>query len=101
VVCILLVMSAFGLLPGLGVGIALAGLFIVQYSRVPVVRHALSGRSYHSRVERPDSYAGCCAGRPRPGDPGIAGYVFFGTANRVYRRPRNAWVRSRLARCGP
>jgi SulP family sulfate permease len=53
VVLITLVMSTFGLLPGLGLGLALAaGLFIVQYSRVPVVRHFLSGRTRRSRVVR-------------------------------------------------
>ena len=88
VACILLVMSGFGLLPGLGVGIALAaGLFIVQYSRVPVVRHALSGRSYHSRVERPDSYAELLRQEGRTLTIlELQGYVFFGTANRVYEQ---------------
>jgi len=58
VVAILLVMSIFGLLNGLGTGVALAaGLFIIQYSRVPVVRHTISGRTYHSRVERSQSHA--------------------------------------------
>jgi SulP family sulfate permease len=88
VVVILLTMSGFGLLPGLGVGIGLAAaLFIVQYSRVPVVRHALSGRSYHSRVERSQPQAELLRRQGR----GLLilelqSYVFFGTANRVYEQ---------------
>jgi SulP family sulfate permease len=88
VVTILLVMSASGLLPGLGVGIALAaGLFIVQYSRVPVVRHTFSGRSYRSRVERSLPHAELLR---QEGSAltilELQGYVFFGTANSVYEQ---------------
>jgi len=79
-------MSLFGLLPGLGVGVALAaGLFIIQYGRVPVVRHAVSGRAYHSRVERSQPHAELLR---QEGQAllilELQGYVFFGTANRVY-----------------
>ena len=88
VVIIMLVMSTFGLLPGLGIGIALAtGLFILQYSRVPVVRHVFSGRSYHSRVERSIPHAELLR---QEGQAlvilELQGYVFFGTANRVYEQ---------------
>jgi SulP family sulfate permease len=86
VVVILLVMSVFGLLPGLGVGIALAaGLFILEYSRVPVVRHAITGRSLHSRVERSQPQFELLR---REGEAllilELQGFVFFGTANGVY-----------------
>ena len=86
VVSILLVMSAFGLLPGLGAGVALAaGLFIVQYSRVPVVRRTTSGRNRHSRVVRSLPQAELLRSE---GQAllilELQGYVFFGTANRVY-----------------
>jgi SulP family sulfate permease len=88
VVSILLVMGAFGLLPGLGVGIALAaGLFIIEYSRLPVVRRMSSGRTYHSRVER--SYPENELLR-REGQAlvimELQGYLFFGTANLVYQQ---------------
>jgi len=80
------VMGGFGLLPGLGVGILLAvGLFIVQYSQVPVVRNAFSGRLYHSRVVRSHPQAELLR---QEGQAllilELQGYVFFGTANRVY-----------------
>ena len=88
VVSILLVMGAFGLLPGLGVGIALAaGLFIIEYSRVPVVRHVSSGRTFHSRVER--SYPENELLRKEGGAlliMELQGYLFFGTANLVYQQ---------------
>jgi SulP family sulfate permease len=88
VVIIFVVMSASGLLPGLAIGIALAaGLFIVQYSRVPVVRHIFSGRHYHSRVERSLPHAELLR---QEGQAlvilELQGYVFFGTANRVYEQ---------------
>jgi SulP family sulfate permease len=88
VVVILLVMSGFGLLPGLGTGIALAaGLFIVEYSRVPVVRHLFSGRGFHSRVERSQPHAELLR---KEGQAltilELQGFVFFGTANGVYEQ---------------
>ena len=88
VVSILLVMGAFGLLPGLGVGIALAaGLFIIEYSRVPVVRRVSSGRSYHSRVERsyPENELLRSEGQALL-ILELQGYLFFGTANLVYQQ---------------
>ena len=88
VVVILLVMSLFGLLPGLGVGIALAAaLFIVQYSQVPVVRHVLSGRNFHSRVQRSQPHAEVLRQEGRSlAILELQGYIFFGTANRVYEQ---------------
>jgi len=85
VVVIFLVMSLFGLLPGLGVGVALAaGLFIIQYSRVPVVRRTVSGRTYRSRVE---TFPAAC----RAVAPGRSGAAYHGTARLClfwHRQPR-------------
>jgi SulP family sulfate permease len=86
VVVILLVMSTLGLLAGLGVGVALAaGLFILKYSQVPVVKHTFSGRTYHSRVERPYPHAELLR---QEGQAlvilELQGYIFFGTANNIY-----------------
>jgi len=97
VALITLVMSTFGLLPGLGVGLALAaGLFIVQYSRVPVVKHFFSGRTFRSRVVRTHAHAELLR------QEGLAlqilelqGYVFFGTANRIYEQ-----IKERLEAAG-
>lgn len=90
VVAILLAMSSFGLLTGLAVGITLAaGLFILEYSRVPVVRSLFSGRHVRSRVERT---AAQHALLEREGGDllimELQGYIFFGTANSIYQRLR-------------
>jgi SulP family sulfate permease len=94
VVLITLVMSTFGLLPGLGIGLALAaGLFIVQYSRVPVVKHFFSGRTKRSRVVR--TYAQAELLRQEGQALQILelqGYVFFGTANRIYEQLKERLV---------
>lgn len=88
VVVILLVMGLLGLLPGLAVGVALAaGLFILQYSQVPVVRHVYSGRNYHSRVLRSQPQTELLREEGR----GLVilelqAYIFFGTANRIYEQ---------------
>jgi SulP family sulfate permease len=88
VVVIMLAMSVFSLLTGLAVGIALAvALFIIEYSRVPVVRHILSGRSLRSRVQRPQPQTELLH---REGKQllilELQGYIFFGTANRIYEQ---------------
>ena len=50
---ILLVIAGLGLLEGFAAGLLIAAaLFVVDYSRTDVVKHALSGASYQSRVER-------------------------------------------------
>jgi sulfate permease, SulP family len=85
VIFILFTMGFFGLLAGLGTGIALAaGLFIFQYSQVPIVRHVLDGTSYHSRVTRtyPDSEVVSQKGNALL-IMELQGFIFFGTANRV------------------
>jgi SulP family sulfate permease len=90
VVVILLVMSGFGLLPGLGIGIVLAaGLFIWQYSRQPVIRHTLSGRALRSHVQRSQAQNELLLQEGR----GLVvlelqGYIFFGTANQMYVQVR-------------
>ena len=90
VVAILLVMGSYGLLPGLGVGVAIAAaLFVVRYSHVPVVRHTLSGNTLHSRVERPSTHFQILH---QEGQGLMAltlqGYLFFGTANQVFEQVR-------------
>jgi SulP family sulfate permease len=53
IVVILVVIAVFGFLPGVGVGIVIAMLlFIVNYSRIRVVKHSLTGESFRSQVDR-------------------------------------------------
>lgn len=88
VVFILLTIGLFGFLKGVGVGIAVAvTIFIVRYSRVDVVRVALSGGTFRSHVARavPLRYL-----LRKRGDAvqvfALQGFLFFGTANRLFER---------------
>jgi SulP family sulfate permease len=57
VVVIAVVISTVGFLEGVGLGIALTILlFVLNYSRVNVVRHILTGESFQSNVDRPRLY---------------------------------------------
>jgi SulP family sulfate permease len=83
VLLITLVMALVGVLEGVGLGLMLAViLFVVDYSRVGVVKHVFSGANYSSRVERPRLY------RQLLHQKGqwlyileLQGFIFFGTAN--------------------
>ena len=90
VLLILVTIGAVGVLEGVGLGLALAVvLFIVNYSRIGVVKHALSGTSYQSNVERSSLYHQLLKKR------GawlyileLQGFVFFGTANKLLDQVR-------------
>ena len=90
VLLILAAIAALGFLVGVAIGLAVALImFVVQYSRTEVVKHALSGSSYRSRVDR-DAGA---RERLRTEGHGIhilelQGFVFFGTANSLLERIR-------------
>lgn len=82
------VIATIGFLPGVGVGlVAATALFVVRYSRIDVIKHALNGGEHQSNIER------------APGDAEylrehgeatlileLQGFIFFGTANRVLTR---------------
>jgi SulP family sulfate permease len=91
VLLVLATTAGVGFLEGIGVGIV-AGLilFTVSYSRVNVVKHALSGVEFHSNVDRSEAL------RARLKEQGEAiyvlklqGYIFFGTANRLLNQVRS------------
>lgn len=98
---VLLILIAIGVtnfLIGMGVGLAAAiVLFVVNYSRINVVHHALSGAEINSNVER-------CAYHQRVLKEKLGhhvyileleGFLFFGTANGLLDQ-----VRARLADTG-
>jgi SulP family sulfate permease len=97
VLLITLTMALVGVLQGVGLGLVLAViLFVVDYSRVGVVKHVFSGANYASRVERPRLY------RQLLRQKGqwlyileLQGFIFFGTANRLLDQ-----VRQRLSAPG-
>jgi len=85
ILAIALVMVAAGVLQGVALGLALAiVLFVIEYSRTRIVRHTLTGRSYHSKVSRPRIYRQMLR---QKGDwtyiLELQGYLFFGTANKL------------------
>jgi sulfate permease, SulP family len=91
VILIVLVIGAFGFLPGVAVGLVLAvTLFVVDYSRTEVVKHALSGGSYRSNVERDSQQLEVLRAL---GDEAfileLQGFLFFGTANSLLDRIRD------------
>ena len=88
VILIFVVASMIGFLPGIAVGVlASSVLFVVNYSRISVVRHSLSGASFHSNVARSEAQAELLS------EAGGAlsmleldGFIFFGTANRLFHQ---------------
>jgi SulP family sulfate permease len=94
VLLILAVIGATDFLVGVGVGlVAMIILFVVNYSRINVIHHALSGSEIRSNVER------CAYHRRRLRELRhqmvvleLRGFIFFGTANALLDR-----IRSRLA----
>lgn len=79
-----------GFLVGVAAGLfATVGIFVVSYSRNSVVKHALTGETYTSRVTRPPAERAALAA---VGDQlyilQLQGYVFFGTANSLFEQVR-------------
>jgi SulP family sulfate permease len=98
ILLILGVIAARGFLEGIGVGLVLTIIiFVVNYSRISVVKHALSGRDYRSRVSRSRREQEILDAH---GDQiyilKLQGFIFFGTANNLFEQ-----IRERLLRTGP
>jgi SulP family sulfate permease len=76
-------MLIFGPLEGVVAGLLITtGHFLVNYSRKDVVRHRLSGDSYHSHIDRPQSHRRVLS--EKGGQIHILtlqGFVFFGSSN--------------------
>ena len=91
---ILGVVSAFGFLQGVAVGIGIAlFMFVLTYSRVDVVTNVLTRGTYHSTVDRPNAQ---CQILQDNGERVVIlqlqGFIFFGTAQALLDR-----IRRRLA----
>jgi len=88
VVVILAVIVVAGVLPGVGVGLALTvALFVISSSRIDAVRYAVGGADLHSRVTRNQ------AERAQLAEHGgeilavqLQGFLFFGTATALLER---------------
>ena len=86
VVVIALVTALFGLLAGIAVGIMVAiSFFVLQYSRINVIQHELSGAIHRSNLDRPLAQNQLLQ---KEGDKilifRLQGFVFFGTAYGFY-----------------
>lgn len=86
VIGILIVIAVADFLIGVAVGLGVTIiLFVIQYSRIKIIRHTLSGTDLHSNVERSDFH------RRKLNEIGeqiyileLQGFIFFGTANSMY-----------------
>lgn len=87
---ILIVIAAFGFLPGIALGtVAAIVLFAIDYSRIDVVKHALDGASCRSRVTRdPNATEYLNARAAQTYVLLLQGYLFFGTADSLLNRVR-------------
>ena len=97
ILLILVVIATLGYLQGVGAGILVAvGLFVANYSRINVVKHALSGAEYQSQVTRSSSHRRTLL---EHGEKlfilQLQGFIFFGTANNLLER-----VRQRASQAG-
>jgi SulP family sulfate permease len=84
-ILILIVINTIGFLEGVGLGLVLAViLFVVDYSRINVVKHTLTGATFHSNVTRPRLHQQLLR---RKGDwlciLELQGFIFFGTTQRI------------------
>lgn len=89
IVCvILLVIAVIGFLPGVAVGLAVSlVLFAVSYSRIEVIRNAISGGNLRSNVGRTASEEKVLDEHgPQIYILQLQGYIFFGTAYRLLDR---------------
>ncbi|MBN1200328.1 MAG: SLC26A/SulP transporter family protein [Anaerolineae bacterium] len=90
VILIMLVINVVGFLEGIGAGLACAvALFVVDYSRIGVVKHALSGAHLNSHVVRPYLYQQLLREK---GDwlyiLRLHSFIFFGTSYRLLEQVR-------------
>lgn len=90
VLLILGIVGAVGFLQGVVVGILVAViLFAINYSRIQVIKHILSGATYHSNVERAMPYQRILSTK---GNQllilKLQGFLFFGTAHNLLEEIR-------------
>jgi len=88
VLLILGVVGAFGFLEGVGTGIVIAVLlFVVNYSRIDIIKDSLTGSSYQSSAERPFEHRQLIK---RLGQQiqilRLHGFIFFGTSQSLVKR---------------
>ena len=88
ILLIFLVIGTVGFLEGVITGLLMSViLFVVSYSKVEIIKHELTGKTFHSNVERSESIKNII---DDSGDQTLIlplqGFIFFGSANRLLER---------------
>jgi SulP family sulfate permease len=88
VLMILVAIASIGFLEGIAIGVlAAVVMFVVSYSQINAVKHALTGETYRSKVERPLAHRQTLQKR---GTEifilRLQGFIFFGTAQKLLDR---------------
>ena len=88
ILLIFLVIGTVGFLEGVITGLLMSViLFVVSYSKVEIIKHELTGKTFHSNVERSESIKNII---DDSGDRTLIlplqGFIFFGSANRLLER---------------
>ena len=98
IVLILIVIGSIGFLEGIIIGLLLSiALFVINYSKVEVIKHQLTGKTFSSNVERSNHLKQILV------DNGeeinilpLQGFIFFGTANRLLQKVQERLDRQEL-----
>ncbi|MEJ6393690.1 SulP family inorganic anion transporter [Gymnodinialimonas sp. 2305UL16-5] len=93
VLLIVLLIVTFGLLQGVAIGVfAAAALFTVEYARVDVVKYAITGETYRSRVEHNlDDQAYLRRHGAQIRVLRLQGFIFFGSVHQLHHRVRTCF----------
>jgi SulP family sulfate permease len=99
---ILFIIASVGFLEGIIAGTFIAAiLFVVTYSRVDVIKNALNGSIYHSKVDRPKLHRDILHEK---GEEiyilSLQGFLFFGTIQNVLEKVRHRIDRKELCKLG-
>ncbi|MCC6568709.1 MAG: SLC26A/SulP transporter family protein [Anaerolineales bacterium] len=99
---ILFIIASVGFLEGIIAGTFIAAiLFVISYSRVDVIKNALNGSIYHSKVDRPKLHRNILHDK---GDEiyilSLQGFLFFGTIQNVLEKIRHRIDKKDLCRLG-
>jgi len=91
IILILVAIATLGYLQGVGLGIiATVVLFVINYSRVSVTKHALSGAELQSRVTRSlHQRKALIEEGEKTFILQLQGFIFFGTANKLLEQVRS------------
>lgn len=91
ILLILISIAALGYLQGVGIGIlAAVVLFVVNYSRISVTKHLLSGAELQSRFTRnPKQMKTLTEQGNKTFILQLQGFIFFGTANKLLEQVRS------------